>query len=209
LAFIIEAMKAEDGDASTARDPSLDTLRTLSDAWRRYQRERYPADARPQAEFAVQFWGAVLLRSFPEEFSTADLSRPSELPPMPDKDKLRSLLLSNAEFQSALQTLYPGVKATRLSDLPQLPEIGPRIGCMCMLSYVTLEKELADFFITRLNRWQQIKIDLPACRRDLIPRMQTSVRPSLLRIAQLARDQVKQAQDALEASSDRTPALQD
>jgi hypothetical protein len=210
LAFIAEAIKAEEGDdAPSAKEPSAETLQNLIRAWRRYQRERYPADTRPQAEFAVQFWGSVLMRSFPEEFLTADLSRLGDLPPTVDKETLRTVLSNNAEFQSALQALYPGIQAARLPSLPQLPEIGPRIGCMCMLSYVTLKEELADFFITRLNRWQQTKIELPMCRRDLIPRMQTSVRPSLLRIQWLANEQVMRARAALKASSVPTSDMQE
>lgn len=209
LAFIIEAIKVNDGDVPEAREPSIETMQTLIRAWRRYQRDRYPADTRPQAEFAVQFWGAVLMRSFPEEFLTADLSRPSELPSTLDKNKLRSVLLHNTEFQSALGTLYPGIQVASLSDLPQLPEIGPRIGCMCMLSYVTLENELADFFITRLNRWQQMKVELPMCRRDLIPRTQTEVRPSLFRMEELAKQQLTREQAALKAANASTPVLQE
>jgi hypothetical protein len=209
LAFLTEAIRAEEGDdGPSAKDPTA-TLRNLIRAWRRYQRERYPADMRPQAEFAVQFWGSVLMRSFTEEFLTADLSRQGDLPPALDKEKLRTVLSNNAEFQSALQALYPGMQAARLSDLPQLPEIGPRIGCMCMLSYVTLQEELADFFITRLNRWQQVKIELPVCRRDLIPRMQTSVRPNLSRIERLAKEQVTRAEVTLKTSSAPTSAMQE
>lgn len=234
LAFIAEAIRVDRGDdkppppGETRGQPTPDTLKNLTRAWRRYQRERYPAESRSQAEYAVAFWGSMLMRSYPREFLTLDEAGLREfkkqLEREPDKvgakkeeltnkeklEALPSFLANYSEFHNALRTLYPGVPAAKLSDLPGLPDIGQRIGCLCMLSYVTLKHELADFFILRLNRWQQqVKIDLPVCRRDLIPRVQTSVRYSVVRAEQVLAQRLKRAREALANASAPTRQLQE
>jgi hypothetical protein len=210
LAIIAEAMKAEEGETgSTTIGPNPDTLVNLTRAWRRYQRELYPIETRHQAEFIVSFWGSLLLRSYPEEILTADLARENEKPEAKDNEQLQSAIANKAEFQRALQVLFPAAQPVRLAELPRLSGVGTRIGCLCMLSYVTLEHELADFFISRLNKWQQGKLELPVCRRDLVLPVQTTVRYSARRIFQLARERAEQAEAALNAASSKTRELQE
>jgi hypothetical protein len=230
LAYIAEAIKVDRGgdkpppEGERRGQPNTETMQNLTRAWRRYQRERYPAETRSQAEYAVAFWASVLMRSYPPEFLTRDEAALKEFHAQlekedPDKedggltnkDKLDALpgfLANHAELQQALRTLYPTAQTRTLAELPGLPDIGQRIGCMCMLSYVTLKHELADFFVLRLNRWQQVKLELPVCRRDLIPRMQLSVRYSVRRIEQVMAQRLKSATDALARASATTPQLQ-
>ena len=89
--------------------------------------------------------------------------------------EFRDAIAKKAEFERALQTLYPNARPNKFSDLPHLKGIGSRIGCLCMLSYVTRKNELADFFIGRLDRWHKQKVDQQTCRRELIPKTPTRV----------------------------------
>jgi len=118
------------------------------------------------------------------------------------------------EFEAALRTLYPRTlypKADlpQLADLPLFPEIGPRIGCLCMLSHVTLENELQDFFIGRVDKWQKQKPDQTACRRDLIPAIQTTVPQRLIAMVPWAERQEQAAEKKLQAAEPKTKELQE
>ena len=148
----------------------------------------------------------VLMRSYPEEILTTDFTRAD--PELVANEEYRNAIAAKAEFEQALRTLYPDARATRFADLPQLKDIGPRIGCLCMLSYVTLQNELADFFIGRLDRWQKQKIEQPACRRDLIPATQTMVPTRLRAIASKAQSEFGEAEAALQTAEVKTEKLQ-
>ncbi len=224
LAYLAEAIKVDGGDARELKpgekrlEPSPETLRNLIRAWRRYQRDRFPADTRSQAEYALAFWGSVLMRAYPQEFHTINQTNLKEFQTQLEKDEnesnkeklevLPGFLTNTSEYQSALRALYPNMQAGTLSSLSKLPDIGARIGCMCMLSYVTLQNELADFFILRLNRWQrQGKLELPMCRRDLIPRLQIALPPGLRTRELLAGMRLRRAQRALDAAPEKTDVL--
>ena len=168
----------------------------------------------------------MLLRGYPEEFHALDQSSVKDFQKQLEKEigeiadetlkkekmarlhALPAFLTQTSEFQNAFRTLYPEAQTPNLSKLPQLADVGPRIGCMCMLSYVTLQKELADFFILRLNRWQrQTQIELPMCRRDLVPRLQVVIPPEMRRTELFARLRASRARRALDAASNKTPEL--
>lgn len=223
LAYLAEAIKVDGGEERLLKpgekrlEPSPETLQNLIRAWRRYQRDRFPADTRPQAEYALAFWGSVLMRSYPAEFHTIKQSNLKEFQTQLEKDKngnkdqleaLPGFLTNASEYQTALRALYPKMQADTLSSLPKLPDIGARIGCMCMLSYVTLQNELADFFILRLNRWQrQAKLELPMCRRDLIPRLQVVLPPGLRTREVIAGIRFRSAQRAFSAAPEKSEQL--
>ena len=205
LAIIAEANSAEQGENKTlARIPSDETLQNLRRAWQRHERDINAT--RERGELIVAFWGMVLMRSYPEEILTTDFTRAA--PELVANEEYRNAIAAKAEFEQALRTLYPDARATRFADLPQLKGIGPRIGCLCMLSYVTLQNELADFFIGRLDRWQKQKIEQPACRRDLIPATQTMVPTRLRAIASKAQSEFGEAEAALQTAEVKTEKLQ-
>ena len=206
LAIIAEANSAEAGENKTlARIPSDETLQNLRRAWQRYERDLNAT--RERGELIVAFWGMVLMRSYPEEILTTDFTRAA--PELVANEEYRNAIATKAEFEQALRTLYPDARATRFADLPQLKGIGPRIGCLCMLSYVTFENELADFFIGRLDRWQKQKIEQPACRRDLIPATQTMVPTRVRAIASRAQSEFEEAEVALQKAEAKTAKMQE
>jgi hypothetical protein len=206
LAIIAEANSAEAGENKTlARIPSDETLQNLRRAWQRYERDINAT--RERGELIVAFWGMVLMRSYPEEILTTDFTRAA--PELVANEEYRNAIATKAEFEQALRTLYPDARATRFADLPQLKGIGPRIGCLCMLSYVTFENELADFFIGRLDRWQKQKIEQPACRRDLIPATQTMVPTRVRAIASRAQSEFEEAEVALQKAEAKTAKMQE
>jgi len=202
LAIISEAKSAEDDEENLV--PSEETMENLRRAWQRQVRDINAT--RERGELIVSLWGMVLMRSYPEKMLTADFSQIK--PEESENPEYRNAIAIKTEFERALRTLYPGAHPARLADLPYLEGIGPRIGCLCMLSYVTRKNELADFFIARFDRWQKQKIDQPACRRDLIPWMQT--RPSflVLRQASYAERKFKEAEDELQKADSKTSELQ-
>ena len=169
LAIIAEANRAEADDESQAS--SEETFQNLTRAWQRHLHD--VNSTRESGELIVSFWGMVLMRSLPDDILKEDFSHID--PELTVNAEYREAIAKKAEFEQALQTLYPKAHPGRLADLPYLKGIGSRIGCLCMLSYVTRQNELADFFIRRLDRWHKEKIDQPACRRDLIPETQTRV----------------------------------
>ena len=178
LAVFSEAKSAEDGeDRKEYNGPIKETRENLKRAWQRHEQDINAS--REHGELIVSIWGMALLRSYPEAILTTDFSHAS------DEDiasrEYRDAIVQKAEFEAALRTLYPTARPLELADLPHLKEIGPRIGCLCMLSYVTLENELQDFFIDRVDKWQKQKPDQTACRRDLIPAIQTTVPQGLRR----------------------------
>jgi hypothetical protein len=206
LAIIAEANSAEQGENKTlARIPSDETLQNLRRAWQRHERDINAT--RERGELIVAFWGMVLMRSYPEEILATDFTRADA--ELVANEEYRNAIGAKAEFEQALRALYPDARATRLADLPQLKGIGPRIGCLCMLSYVTFENELADFFIGRLDRWQKQKIEQPACRRDLIPATQTMVPTRLRAIASRAQSEFGDAEAALQKAEAKTAKLQE
>jgi hypothetical protein len=215
LAIIEEATIAELDKKQRA--PSKETLQNLRRAWQRHERDINAT--RERGEFIVSFWAMVLMRSYPEEMLIADLeSRVTVNAEYRDAIasqaefneralEYRDAIANKTEFEQALQTLYPNSRLVRLADLPYLNGIGPRIGCLCMLSYVTRENELADFFILRLNRWQG-QIDQAVCRRDLIP--QTQIRPlQLERRVLYTAEQIRDAFNELQQADSKTSKLQD
>ena len=203
LAVFSEARSAEEGEDSKAYFD--ETLQNLKRAWQRHERDINAS--RDQGELIVSIWGMALLRFYPPAILTTDFSHAS------DEDivsaEYRGALARKAEFEAALRTLYPTAHPLRLADLPHLKEIGPRIGCLCMLSYVTQENELQDFFIGRVDKWQKQKPDQTACRRDLIPATQTTVPQRLRTMVSQAKKQVEAAEKKLEDAEPKTKELQD
>jgi len=192
LAIIAEAISAELDEDD--RDQSEETLENLKRAWERHEHDINAT--RERGEFIISFWGMVLMRSYPEAVLATDFSaiEPEETA---SRD-YRNAIAHKTEFERALRTLYPTAHAVRLADLPRLEGIGARIGCLCMLSYVTSKNELADFFIDRLDKWQKRNIDKQACRRDLIPPTQTVVPFSIRRKESSAAEKLKAAEKALQ-----------
>jgi hypothetical protein len=128
----------------------------------------------------------------------------------------RDAIAKKAEFERALQTLYPDAHLARFADLPHLKGIGSRIGCLCMLYYVTRENELADFFIGRLDGWRKQKVDQQTCRRELIPPTQTRVPFQVERLASFAErkltdagQKLTKAEEELQRADSKTSKLQE
>jgi hypothetical protein len=202
LAVIAEAKSAEDDKEN--RVPSEETLQNLKRAWQRHEHDINAT--RERGELIVSFWGMVLMRSYPEDMLTADFSHID--PEVTVNPEYRNAIANKTEFERALHTLYDTAHPARLADLPHLKDIGSRIGCLCMLSYVTSKNELADFFISRLDRWQKQNIDQPACRRDLIPQTQTRVPNNVKQWASFAERKFTEAENALQKAGSKTPKLQ-
>ena len=204
LAVFSEAKSAEDGeDRKEYNGPIKETRENLKRAWQRHEQDINAS--REHGELIVSIWGMALLRSYPEAILTTDFSHAS------DEDiasrEYRDAIVQKAEFEAALRTLYPTARPLKLADLPHLKEIGPRIGCLCMLSYVTLENELQDFFIDRVDKWQKQKPDQTACRRDLIPAIQTTVPQGLRVMMSSAERQVQAAEKKLQDAEPKTKEL--
>jgi hypothetical protein len=191
LAIISEANRAEADDDSQAS--SEETFRNLTRAWQRHAQDIN--STRESGELIVSFWGMVLMRSFPAPILEADFSD-IDLEVTANAE-YRDAIARKAEFERALQTLYPNARPARFADLPHLKGIGSRIGCLCMLSYVTRENELADFFIGRLDRWRKQKVDQQTCRRELIPKTQTRVPFQVERLASFASRKLTEAEQRL------------
>ena len=169
LAFITEAFYADGGDTFPRRiGPIPETLSTVLRAWRRYQQQYYPSDTRHHAEFLVSFWGSLLLRFYPD-FAGEDLTTDAVSESVKNKEQLKKARTNFADFQRALRVLFPSAQAARLADLSALDGIGTRISCLCMLSHVVYQNELADFLIARIHKWQDVKANMSKCRDDLIP----------------------------------------
>jgi hypothetical protein len=207
LAVFSEARNAEDGeDTKVYNGPIDETLQSLKRAWQRHERDINAS--REHGELIVSIWGMALLRSYPEAILTTDFSHASEEEIA--STEYRGALVHKVEFEAALRTLYPAARPlSRLADLPHVKEIGPRIGCLCMLSYVTLKHELQDFFIGRVDRWQKQKPDQTACRRDLIPAIQTTVPQRLRVMVSSTARQVQEAETRLQNAESKTQELQD
>jgi len=200
LAIIAEAQRAEEGDEGKERFSSAEMFENLKRAWQRHEHDIN--GTRERGELILSFWAMVLMRYLEDmllkDFSDID----AEEAAAPD---IRNAIASKTEFERALRTLYPTARPAKLADLPHLEGIGPRIGCLCMLSYVTTKSELADFFIDTLDKWQKQNIDKRqkqnidqlACRRDLIPETQTRVPIAVRRSARLAEQKFRTEEDAL------------
>jgi len=198
LAIFAEAQRAEDGKVNPV--PNEETLQNLRRAWQRHERDINAR--RERGELILAFWGMVLMRSYPDEMLLADFSRMDlEEAATP---VYRKAIAYKAEFEKALRSLYSLPSPARLAELPQLKGIGPRIGCLCMLSYVTKKNEMADFFIVRLDRWHKQNADPSVCRRDLIPQTQTRVPTQVVWRASSAEKKFKEAEDALRRADSKT-----
>ena len=198
---------AEDGDGD-GDDKQYDIggvrLKNVKRAWERHKRDINAL--REQGELIVSIWGMALLRSYTKDILTTDFSRATTR-------ENRDALSQKVEFEAALRTLYPRMLYPKadlphLADLPLFPEIGPRIGCLCMLSYVTLKNELQDFFIGRVDKWQKQKPDQTACRRDLVPAIQTKAPQSLISGVDVGESEVRKAEEKLQAAPE-TKELQE
>src|SRR5205085_10096818 len=121
--------------------PNPDILRYVTRAWQRYQRSLYPTDIRHHAEYMLSFWGSLLLMSYPDAVLNREFPAEMTVPRTEDSPEERSALLRKAEFQKALQVLFPAAQPVKLADLPWLSGVGTRIICFCMLSKVTFEGE--------------------------------------------------------------------
>lgn len=200
LAFVTEAFLAEKGtDGPRRSGPNPDTLQTMTRAWKRYQQQLYPTASRHHAEQIVSFWGALLLYSYPKLVDldlTTEASRPSDV----GIDEMRSAIAQYAEFHRAWEILFPGAPVKKLADLPQVEGIGTRVGCLCMLSHMTYEHELADFLIVNINKWQRPNVTLDACRIDMIPPI--NVTRSVLRSTVTAHQRLAKAEADYEAASE-------
>jgi hypothetical protein len=203
LAIIAEAQRAEEGEDGKERVPTKETLENLKRAWQRHEHDINAT--RERGELILSFWGMVLMLSYPEEMLTVDFSTIQDEVTLND---YRDAIANKTEFERALRTLYPTAHPASLADLPHLEGIGPRIGCLCMLSYVTSKNELADFFIDRLDRWHKQKIDLAACRRDLIPPTQTRVPNYVKQWASFAERKFTEAKNDLQKADPKTPERQ-
>jgi hypothetical protein len=210
LAIISEANRAEAGDEGP--DSSKETFEHLTRAWQRHVNDIN--STRESGELIVSFWGMTLMRSFPAPILEADfLDTDLELTV---NAEYRDAIAKKAEFERALQTLYPSARPNKLSALPHLKGIGPRIGCLCMLAYVTRKNELADFFIGRLDRWQKQKTDQQTCRHELIPKTQTRVPYQIERLASIAarklieaEQKLIKAEEELQKAASKTSKLQE
>ena len=173
LALINMAFDAEFGaDDEDRSGPPREVLRNVSRAWQRFQRQLSPTDVRHHAEIVLSFWGSLLLSSYPQQIVAADLSKDTVDPKL--KEKLLDAKAKAAEFQRAVQILFPTAQPARLADFPKLSGIGTRIGCLCVLARMTAgEENTTEFFLTKVNKWQQSTKgfrSLASCRSDLLPR---------------------------------------
>jgi hypothetical protein len=205
-AVFAEVRSVEDGDGEDKQYDIDERLQDLRRAWQRHKRDINAL--REHGELIVAIWGMALLRSYTgSPILTTDFSSaPEEAIASPE---YRGALAQKVEFEAALRSLYPKAHPLRLADLPHLTEIGPRIGCLCMLSHVTLENELQDFFIGRVDKWQKEKPDQTACRRDLIPAIQTTVSQRLIAMVRSAERQEQEAAEKLQAAEPKTKELQE
>lgn len=202
LAFITEAFYADGGEepGQPARiGPVPETLATVTRAWRRYQQQHYPSDTRHHAEFLLAFWGSLLLRFYPD-VTTLDLvdeTKDADLRNTDQLEQLRSAKANFTEFRRALRALFPGAQATKLESLPKLTGIGPRIGCLCLLSHAVYKNELADFLVSRINDWQDVTADVSKCQNDLIPARETEEYDSTKKAEEDANDKLVRAENAV------------
>ncbi|HEX8166385.1 MAG TPA: hypothetical protein VF601_11435 [Beijerinckiaceae bacterium] len=171
--------------------PSPLVLRHVTRAWQRFQRENYPTDIRHHAETILTLWGSLLLASYPEAIVDADLSKGTEA------SNARDAAAKKAEFQRAIQVLFPAAQPTRLADLPKLSGIGTPIGCLCLLMRMTGSDETsAKFFLTKVNRWQRSSLrfqNIPSCSRDLLPARTRKTRTKITPEQEAAADEEAKA----------------
>jgi hypothetical protein len=155
-----------------ARDEGLNgppdsVMRHVKRAWQRFEQQLYPTDIRHHAEIMLVHWGSLLLAYYPQTVVDADLSLPTT------NQKISDAAAQNADFQRALRILFPGMQWTKLSALPQLRNIGPRIGCLCLLIRMAARRDDARFFfLSRASEWQRSTRGFRTtgtCSRDLLP----------------------------------------
>ena len=170
VAFLKAAFAHHEKGAGTSRAssaPDPETLKYIRRAWQRYQRELYPTDSRHRAEFMLAFWGALLLQSYPTDIVDADLASVAATPS--EKEELRIATAQRADFLRALQVLFPAAQPAKLADLSALSGIGTRIACLCVLYRLMDEGETLDFYLSKLNKWQQVAPTDRSCRDDMLP----------------------------------------
>jgi hypothetical protein len=211
LAIITEAFLADQGNQTEKEKdkdkpkkfgPNADTLLTITRAWRRYQQQLYPTAARHHAEQIVTFWGSLLLRFYPT-LTAVDLSSESAKPDKVTAEEMHLAMKQFADFQRAWQVLFPAAPIKKLADLPQMDGIGTRIGCLCMLSYVIYENELADFLVANVNKWQRRVVARNDCKSDMIPTFNVPLRIVRRNVVTLRR--VSATAKELEAAAEPKP----
>lgn len=203
LAFIRTAFLIELGaEDKSVIGPPPQVLQHITRAWRRFQRQLYPTDVRHHAEFILSFWGALLLLSYPDEVTSANLSSDS------DDRQMKSAVANNMEFQHAFKILFPGEYPARLADFPKLTGIGARVGCLCLLARMTGDGGTADYFMTHLNKWQQRTTSLLSCRGDLLPPKPAPIPARVTKSAETASAALAKAKAAFEAASPVSAAVQ-
>jgi hypothetical protein len=134
-------------------DRVLDDLRR---AWRRFVRERYPRDARSNAETVLALWGAVLLTSYPE--AVLESAEGSTKPRSNDAsgELKRDATVKIREFLKAAHALYPSAEAKQIGELAKMKGLGSRIGCLCMLTLLARNEDAgARYFLTKVTPWQR------------------------------------------------------
>ena len=207
LALITEAFHADRGFKSLPEfGPNLDTLTTITRAWRRYQQQLYPTAARHHAEQIVTFWGSLLLRFYPKLVHldlSGEVTRPSDV----STDEMRGAIEQYKEFHRAWQVLFPNIPVKSLADLARLDRIGTRVACLCMLSHAVYQNEVADFLIVNVNKWQRRRsIALDDCKEDMVPHF--NLPPQVLRISAAAIQGLSKAKSDLEEAQDpKSPDL--
>jgi hypothetical protein len=147
------------------RGQSDRVLRAIKRAWRKFEIERYPPDIRFHAENVLALWGAVLLTSQSQDIVTANFAAPAA--------KQKPGMKASTEYLRALKILFPDATPRSLSEISRLKGIGPRIGCVCMLTVVARARDNArDFYLSKILRWQNSPYQFTAianCARDLRP----------------------------------------
>ena len=147
------------------------------------------------------------MRFYPElkEFDlSGEVPRPSGV----DPDELRHAQEQYREFHRAWQLLFPSTSIENLGALARVDRIGPRIACLCVLSHVIYENELADFFIANVNKRQRSSpTALDKCKEDMVPHF--NVPSQVLRNYEAAIGRLSEAKSHLgEAQDPKPPELQ-
>ncbi len=159
LAFRSSFLVAKD----RIEDRDVQILSDLTRAWYRFRDEHYSIEVRHRGEGILALWGALLLTSYSPSFAAIDVTK------NPADPKFKDAAERMTQYLRATQAIFPGAQAKKLEDLPKLTGIGPRIGCVCMLTHIAKPDDNAiKIFLSSADRWWRNSVAFrTSCRRDL------------------------------------------